>query len=104
MMKFQKYRLEEVCTIQIGKTPRREVSKYWGKGYSWVSISDMKAKFITSTKEEITETAIRECGCKLIPKGTLLLSFKLSIGKLAFAGKNLFTNEAIVGLQIKDPQ
>jgi type I restriction enzyme S subunit len=101
-MKFRKYKLEDVCNIQIGKTPRREVREYWGKGYSWVSISDMKSRIITTTKEEITESAIKECGCKLIPEGTILMSFKLSIGKLAFAGKDLYTNEAIVGLEIKD--
>ncbi|BBE20040.1 type I restriction-modification system, specificity subunit S [Aquipluma nitroreducens] len=101
-MKFRKYKLEDVCNIQIGKTPRREVKEYWGKGYSWVSISDLKSRIITTTKEEITESAIKECGCKLIPKGTILMSFKLSIGKLAFAGKDLYTNEAIVGLEIKD--
>lgn len=101
-MKFRKYKLEDVCNIQIGKTPRREVREYWGKGYSWVSISDMKSRVITTTKEEITESAIKECGCKLIPEGTILMSFKLSIGKLAFAGKGLYTNEAIVGLEIKD--
>lgn len=101
-MKFRKYKLEDVCNIQIGKTPRREVREYWGKGYSWVSISDMKSSIITTTKEEITESAIKDCGCKLIPKGTILMSFKLSIGKLAFAGKDLYTNEAIVGLEIKD--
>lgn len=101
-MKFRKYRLEDVCNLQIGKTPRREIKDYWGKGYSWVSISDMKSTIINTTKEEITEIAINECGCKLIPKGTVLLSFKLSIGKLAYAGKDLFTNEAIVALGIKD--
>lgn len=101
-MKLRKYRLEEVCNLQIGKTPRREIKDYWGKGYSWVSISDMKSPIIDSTKEEITEMAVNECGCKLIPKGTILLSFKLSIGKLAYAGKDLFTNEAIVALGIKD--
>ena len=101
-MKLRKHRLEDVCTLQIGKTPRREIKDYWGKGYSWVSISDMKSPVIDSTKEEITEKAVKECGCKLIPEGAILLSFKLSIGKLAYAGKELFTNEAIVALGIKD--
>lgn len=99
-MKFE--RLGNIVDIQIGKTPKRNNPAYWGKGYSWVSISDMKGQTITETKEEITAIAIKECGCKLITKGTLLLSFKLSIGKVAFAGKDLYTNEAICGLFIKD--
>jgi type I restriction enzyme S subunit len=38
--------------------------------------------------------------CKLVPKGTLLVSFKLTLGRLAFAGRDLFTNEAIAALTI----
>jgi len=88
--------------FKLAKHLEEKSKEYWGKGYSWVSISDMKLRIITTTKEEITESAIKECGCKLIPEGTILMSFKLSIGKLAFAGKDLYTNEAIVGLEIKD--
>lgn len=95
-------RLENIADIQIGKTPKRDNIEWWGKGNLWVSISDLKGKYITQTKEEITDKAILETGCKLIPKGTILLSFKLSIGKVAFAGENLYTNEAICGLLLKD--
>lgn len=99
-MKFEK--LGNIARIQIGKTPPRGIAKYWGKGNSWVSISDLKSSTINSTKEEITDLAVVECGCKKIPKDTLLMSFKLSIGKVAFAGKELFTNEAICGIILKD--
>ncbi len=99
-MRFEK--LGNIASIQIGKTPKRDNASWWGKGNLWVSISDLKEKIITKTKEEITELAIKECGCKRITKGTLLMSFKLSIGKVAFAGCDLYTNEAICGLVIKD--
>lgn len=95
-------RLDELAKIQIGKTPKRAVNEYWGAGFPWVSIADMKTEVITQTKEQITELAIKECGCKLIPKGSLIMSFKLSVGKLAFAGTNLFTNEAICAILIKE--
>jgi type I restriction enzyme S subunit len=100
MMKL--VRLDEIAKIQIGKTPKRAVNEYWGKGFPWVSIADMKTEVINQTKEQITEQAIKECGCKLIPKGSLIMSFKLSVGKLAFAGTDLFTNEAICAILIKD--
>lgn len=100
MMKFE--RLGDLVNIQIGKTPKREVKSYWGKGHPWVSIADLKGREIHNTKEQITDLAVKECGCKLIERGTLLLSFKLSIGKLAFAGTDLYTNEAICGLKIID--
>jgi len=94
--------LSELCGINLGSTPSRSKSEYWGKGYPWVSISDLKEKFISKTKEEITDVALAESNCKVVKKGTLLMSFKLSIGKLAFAEKDLYTNEAIVALPIKD--
>jgi len=103
MASFTKYRLADICEIQIGKTPRRSVGKYWGEGHPWVSISDMRSRTITETKEQITNIAVEDCGCKMVAKGTILLSFKLSIGKVAFAGMNLFTNEAIAALPIKRP-
>lgn len=94
--------LGNLCNIIMGKTPSRSSTEYWGKGNRWVSISDLKSKIINHTKEEITDLAVSEARCRLIPKGTLLFSFKLSIGKMAFAGCDLYTNEAIVGLIPKD--
>ena len=101
-MEFTSKRLDKLCDIVIGRTPSRSNKAYWGKGRTWVSISDLKTKYITETKEEITRLGIEKSRSKLISQGTLLLSFKLSIGKLAFAGRDLYTNEAIVGLPIKD--
>lgn len=100
---MKKVRLAELCEIVIGRTPTRSENTYWGKGHKWVSISDMKEEVVFSTKEEITNKAIESIRCRKIPKGTLLLSFKLSIGKLAFAGTDLYTNEAIAALIIKNP-
>jgi type I restriction enzyme, S subunit len=94
--------LSALCEINLGNTPSRSRIEFWGKGYSWVSISDLKGKYISKTKEEITDTALSEANCKIVKKGTLLMSFKLSIGKLAFAEKDLYTNEAIVALPIKN--
>jgi type I restriction enzyme S subunit len=96
------HRLGEICDIIIGRTPRRNNPNYWGDGHIWVSIADMQEKQIERTKEQITDEAVIEAKCRRIFKGTLLLSFKLSIGKLAFAGQDLFTNEAIAALPIKD--
>ncbi|MDM8528326.1 restriction endonuclease subunit S [Anaerolineales bacterium HSG24] len=101
-MNWQYEKLGQLCEIQIGKTPARKEAKYWGEGYPWLSISDMKqGRFLTTTKESITDTAVKECRCKLVPKDTLLLSFKLSIGKLGFTRVPLYTNEAIAALYIK---
>lgn len=95
--------LQEICDIVIGRTPARAEPSYWGAGHPWLSIADMgKEKYLSATKETITDVAVTECNCKLIPTGTVLLSFKLSIGKIGIAGVPIFTNEAIAALQIRN--
>lgn len=97
-------KLGEVCDILIGGTPSRGTLSYWKNGtLPWVSIRDMSREgdLIKNTSEKITEKGAKESSVKLIPKGSLLFSFKLSIGKLAIAGSDLYTNEAIAALVIK---
>lgn len=94
--------LEDICDIQIGKTPPRSVSHYWNGSLPWATIRDFSdGRVITKTKNKITDEGARKSGSKMIPKGTLLLSFKLSLGKRAFSGCDMFTNEAIAALQPK---
>lgn len=90
--------LGTVCEVKIGGTPARDNASYFGGNNLWVSIAEMNGQVITDTKEHITDEGVQNSNVKLIPKGTTLLSFKLSIGKTAIAGKDLFTNEAIAGL------
>ncbi|MDR1876907.1 MAG: restriction endonuclease subunit S, partial [Flavobacteriaceae bacterium] len=89
--------------IIMGFTPDRNDDAFWfGGKHTWVTISDMgEEMYISSSKENITDLAYK--ANKLLPKDTLLFSFKLSIGKVALTGKPLFTNEAIAGLIITDP-
>jgi len=94
--------ITEVCNIQIGKTPKRSEGKYWGKGNSWISIADMNSKFIGNSKEEVSDLAIKENNMKIVPGNTVIMSFKLSIGKVAITTKELYTNEAIAAFTIKN--
>lgn len=103
-MSLSRKGLGDLCDIRIGKTPSRDQPKYWHGGrHHWVSIADMGGRFIRQTKERITDLAIEESGCHLVQTGTHLLSFKLSLGKVAFAGMPLFTNEAIAALPFRKP-
>lgn len=86
-------RLGDICDISMGRTPPRLNTAMWGDGHIWLSIADMNGKIVSSSKEEITDLAASEM--KVVPKGTLMMSFKLSIGRLCFAGCDLYTNEAI---------
>ncbi len=96
--KYESDLLGNICDVTIGGTPSRDVSEYFQGNNLWVSIKEMNGQEINNTIEKITDDAIKNSNVKLIPKGTTLLSFKLSIGKTALAGKDLYTNEAIAGL------
>lgn len=85
--------------LQIGFTPDTKNVDYYDNenGYNWVTIKDLNDEYvIISTKSKISELYIRKYNPEMIPKGSLLYSFKLSVGKVAFAGDNLYSNEAIV--------
>ena len=98
-------KLGELCGIELGKTPARANSAFWDEkretGNVWLSIADLlKAEdnIVVDSKEYVSDKGAAIC--KLVPNGTLLVSFKLTLGRLAFAGRDLFTNEAIAALSI----
>ena len=95
-------RLGELCSIEIGGTPSRGVAAYWDSAHDtsnvWVSIRDMRQRLLTGSAEYISDLGVKKSNVKLQQPGTVLLSFKLSIGRVAIAAVPLFTNEAIAGL------
>ena len=102
---WQTKNLGDLCEIELGKTPARANSAYWDEkretGNVWLSIADLleaKDKIVVDSKEYVSDKGAAIC--KLVPKGTLLVSFKLTLGRLAFAGRDVFTNEAIAALTI----
>lgn len=97
-------KLNELCEINIGKTPSRSNSDYWGIGNKWLSIADLKSKYVSEAKEEITDLAVEEAKMRVVPKNTVVMSFKLSIGKLAILQEDMYTNEAIANFRIKNKE
>ena len=74
---------------------------YWRDGkHEWVSIADLGTfdKYVGATRERISDLAVAESGIKPAPANTVLMSFKLSIGKVAITRVPVFTNEAIMAL------
>ena len=91
---------EKFFEITIGKTPPRTEKRCFttGKnGIPWVSIADMgnSGMFVLNTAENLTDDAIKQYNVKVIPKNTVLLSFKLTVGRVAIAPNDICTNEAI---------
>lgn len=92
-------RLDEIFHLQMGKTPSRNNLEYWADGKNcWVSIADLGTyqKFTSDTKEKITDLAVSESGIKCVPENTVIMSFKLSLGKTAITKEPVYTNEAIM--------
>lgn len=100
---WKKGTLGDLCSIEIGGTPSRNNPDFWDSGKEtsnhWVSIKDLNRRVVSDTAERITDIGARHSNVKLQKAGTVLLSFKLSIGRVAFAENDLYTNEAIAGLR-----
>ena len=95
-------KLKDICDISIGRTPPRN-EKHWfssSEGIPWVSIRDMgnAYKFITTTKEYLTNEAVSKFKIPIVKKNTLILSFKMTVGKVLFLTQDMVTNEAIAHL------
>lgn len=93
------YRLEELFDLQMGKTPSRNNLEYWATNNNkWISIADLSrcGKYISETKEFLSDNAIAESGINQIPKDTVVMSFKLSIGKTAITAEPMYSNEAVM--------
>ena len=94
-------RFPSIVHFSLGKTPDRHTDKYWNDGaYPWFSIADMQdKKTITTSKEKISENALKEkFNGSLSPKGTLLMSFKLTLGRTSILGVEAVHNEAIISI------
>ena len=90
----------EVFDLQMGRTPDRKNPSLYGGDNIWVSIRDIDGKYIEDSKEHITNEAVVNSGIKLVKKGTVIMSFKLTVGKCAIARKDLYTNEAIMAFNV----
>lgn len=91
-----------VCSFSTGWTPPTgDTSSYEGENL-WANISDLGAKTIIDTAKRISDAAALKSGIELSPEGSLLFSFKLSIGQVSFAGCDMFTNEAIATFRGSD--
>ena len=95
-------RFSNIVSMIIGKTPARGEQTYWINGkYNWVSISDMvDGGTIYTTKEKVSDLAVKEVfSATISKKGSLLMSFKLSIGKTSILDIDAYHNEAIITIR-----
>lgn len=96
--------LDEISDVAIGKTPPRKETLWFSEkeGVKWVSIKDLgnSGTYIFETSEYLTEEAIEKFNVKLIPEDTVILSFKLTVGRLGITTEEMVTNEAIAHFKL----
>lgn len=102
--RYMEYKLEDLFDLQMGKTPSRNNPEYWNtEDNKWISIADLSkcGKYIETTKEYLSDKAVCESGISQIPANTVVMSFKLSIGKTAITPEPMYSNEAIMAFRDK---
>lgn len=103
-------RLAELTDFRIGRTPSTKDPRYWvpdpdgTQGLAWTSISDMPRRgIVEETTRRVTQLGVDESfKCPAVPAGSLLVAFKLSVGKTAILGIDSYHNEAIASLLVGD--
>lgn len=88
-------KVKYIAPFQVGWTPPTKNDENFVGENLWVNISDLKEKVITNTSKRISDRAAKEASMSITPKGSLMYSFKLSVGSVSFAGEDMYTNEAI---------
>lgn len=83
----------------VGWTPSSGKEEYYDGDNLWVTIADLNKPVIHDTKSKISDTAVSDRGGRLSPAGSMLFSFKLTVGNVAFLGKPAYTNEAIASFE-----
>lgn len=98
---------EKVATVAIGKTPPRKEPQWFSedsKDVTWISIRDMgnTGTFALDSSEYLTQEAVDKFNVKVIPDNTMILSFKLTVGRVAITHGEMTTNEAIAHYKLSD--
>ena len=96
-------KLGDVCQVVTGSTPKTNISEYWDGNYPWVTPAELKGDvYISDTARHITEEAIAHTNLTLLPIGTVLLSSRAPIGKVAITTIEMYCNQGFKNLICSD--
>lgn len=103
---WREVKLGDVAEIKIGRTPPRKQHWWFSKNAEdkkWISVKDMGNSnlMIRDVSEYLTQEAIEKFNIPKIKKGTVILSFKLTVGRVAITNEDMYSNEAIAQFQIR---
>lgn len=100
MSKWEIVRLGDVCSVVSGTTPKSSVADYWNGNLNWVTPAELndETTVVYETQRKITLAAVRASSLKPFPAGTVLLSSRAPIGKVAIAGTEMYCNQGFKNL------
>lgn len=95
-----KVKLGDICTVVSDSTPKSECQEYWNGDINWVTPTEMTEELdvIYESQRNITKKAVVDSNLKAFPPGTVLLSSRAPIGKVAIAGKEMYCNQGFKNL------
>ena len=99
-----KYKLGEICTVVTGSTPKTEIAEYWNGDFKWITPAELsdESYIVCDTVRKITRLAIEKTGLSPFPVGTVILSSRAPIGKVAIAGCEMYCNQGFKNLICSD--
>ena len=99
-----KYKLGDICEIVSGSTPKTGIDEYWDGDIKWITPAELDetSYIITDSARKITELAVKKTGLLPLPKGTVILSSRAPIGKVAIAGCEMYCNQGFKNLICSD--
>ena len=100
MVEMEKYKLGDICEIVSGSTPKTNIDEYWEGTIKWITPAELNDDtcIITDSVRKITELAVKKTGLKSFPEGTVILSSRAPIGKVAIAGCEMYCNQGFKNL------
>lgn len=95
-----KYKLGEICEIVSGSTPKTSIDEYWDGDIKWITPAELtdNSYIIEDSARKITELGVQKTGLNSFPAGTVILSSRAPIGKVAIAGCEMYSNQGFKNL------
>ena len=95
-----KYKLGDICEIVSGSTPKTDIEEYWNGDIKWITPAELddESYIVYDTTRKITELAVKKTGLSSFPEGTVILSSRAPIGKVAIAGCEMYCNQGFKNL------
>ena len=100
----KRVKLGDVCSIVSGATPKTAVADYWGGNIKWITPAELNddSHVVCDTAKHLTEEGFSSASLHMLPKGTILLTTRAPIGKVAIAGEEMCCNQGFKNLICSD--